>query len=350
MHRAKPLKAYFGDKLFSEISPKDIANYRDARLSVQNPRTKKTLSASTVKLEMMLLSHIFSVAAIEWGINIENPVMKVRKPKIPPGRNRRLSAKEYNRIMRAAYIHPNKELYPIIVIAIETAMRQGEILSLRWENISWKKKVAHLPSTKNGTARDVPLSNAAMHIFKQLLKPKTEGKVFTYSNAGIKSTWRTFVTSLKIEDLHFHDLRHEAISRLFEKGLDMLEVATISGHKSLSMLKRYTHLQAYKLVPKLDPKKRTPIKIDTHSFKDFIVAYPAIIKKNSKFCIIDFYDFIDLQVLGRNCDKVFLEAKNALLKKIVTILHSGKIPPKPTLNLETIEIDKKSKINLIYPL
>lgn len=350
-YRAKPLGSYFGEVPFFEITPQMIANYRDERLSTPHPRNpNKTLSASTVKLEMMMLSHIYTVAAIEWGIAIDNPVLKVRKPKIPPGRNRRLSQKEYNRIMRAAHAHQNKELYPIIVIAIETAMRQGEILSLRWENISWKKRVAHLPYTKNGSARDVPLSSAAVHVFKHYLKQKHDGKVFSYSNAGVKSTWRCLINSLKIEDLHFHDLRHEAISRLFEKGLDMLEVATISGHKSLSMLKRYTHLQAYKLVPKLDPKKKMAKKADTQLLKDYIVPYPAIVKKKAKLCTVDFYDFIDLRISGRNCDAVMTEAKSALLKKIVTLIHNGEMPPKPTESIEQVDLCKKSTVNFITPI
>lgn len=350
IYRAKPLLAYFGELQFGEIDPSLVAAYRDYRLSVPHPKTpNKTLAASTVKLEMMLLSNVFTVAITEWRVIIENPVTKVRKPKPAPGRSRRLSQKESTLILKRAHIYQNRELYPVIVIALETAMRQGEILSLRWENISWKKRVAHLPYTKNGDARDVPLSNAAITVLKYWLKPRQEGKIFLYTSSGIKSTWRGFVKSLKIEDLHFHDLRHEAISRLFEKGLDMLEVSTISGHKSLSMLKRYTHLQAYKLVHKLDPKKRNQ-KAVIPTMKDFIVPYPAVVHVLAKKCTVDFYDFVDLRVTGRNYEIVMLQAKDHLLKRIVTLLHNGELPPKPTKDLNDIDIRRKEIISMVYPL
>lgn len=350
-YRAKPLIAFFQDTPLKELNSLQVAAYRDKRLADPHPKNnKKTLSASTVKLEMMLLSHLFTVAASEWGIEIDNPVTKVRKPKPPPGRSRRLTPRESTLLLRKAHAHPNKELYPVIVIALETAMRQGEIIGLRWEHISWKKRVAHLPYTKNGSMRDVPLSNNAIHVLKHILKPKNEGKVFQYSQSGIKSTWRCLVKSAGIEDLHFHDLRHEAISRLFEKGLDMLEVSTISGHKSLSMLKRYTHLQAYKLVSKLDPKKKRKKADAPQEVRDFMIAYPAIIERRVKKCTIDFYDFVGLRITARNCDAAIAEAKNQLLRKIVMFLHNNEKPPRPTSNLEEIKIGKLDSISMISPL
>lgn len=142
----------------NEITSVNIATYRDQRLTSINPKTKKTLSPSTVRLEMSLLSSFFDIAKIEWGICDDNPVQKVRKPKNQPGRERRLTPREERQILRYAAKHINKELYSIIILALETAMRQGEILQLQWENINLKSRVAHLPETKNGTRRDVPLS------------------------------------------------------------------------------------------------------------------------------------------------------------------------------------------------
>lgn len=351
LYRAKPLFDFFNDTTLDLIDASMVAAYRDKRLSTSNPKNpKKTLSASTVKLEMMLLSHLFTVASAEWGIKIDNPVTKVRKPKIPPGRSRRLTPRENTLLLRKALAHPNKELYPVIVLALETAMRQGEIINLRWEHISWKKRVAHLPYTKNGSMRDVPLSNNAIQVMKHVLKPKNEGRVFSYSQSGIKSTWRCLVKSAGIEDLHFHDLRHEAISRLFEKGLDMLEVSTISGHKSLSMLKRYTHLQAYKLVSKLDPKKKKKRKDAPQEVRDYMIPYPAIIEKRAKKCTIDFYDFVGLRVTAKNCEVAIAEAKNQLLRKIVMFLNNNERPPRPTTVLEEIEIGKRDSISMISPL
>lgn len=235
-------RSFLADKTVRQVTSVDIATYRDQRLETTNPRTKRNLATSTVRLEMSLLSNFFDIARIEWGLCDSNPVANVRKPKCPPGRDRRLTPREERLILRYCHGHINPDLYSIVVLAIETAMRQGEILNLHWEHLNLKTRVAHLPETKNGTKRDVPLSTRARDALIRL-GVKNKGKVFGYTAEGLKSTWRFALKKLGIEDLHFHDLRHEAISRLFELGtLDIMEVAAISGHKSLSMLKRYTHL------------------------------------------------------------------------------------------------------------
>ena len=235
-------RSLLGPMIVRQVTSVHIASYRDARLQTINARTGKPLSSSTVRLELSLLSNFFDIGRIEWGICDANPVANVRKPKIPPGRDRRLTPREERLILRYCHGHPNNELYSIVVLALATAMRQGEILNLRWEHVHLKSRIAHLPETKNGTKRDVPLSIKARDALIRL-GVKTNGKVFTYTASGIKSTWRFMVKKLGIENMHFHDCRHEAISQLFELGtLDMMEVASISGHKSLSMLKRYTHL------------------------------------------------------------------------------------------------------------
>ncbi|SPX19283.1 shufflon-specific DNA recombinase [Escherichia coli] len=135
-------------------------------------------------------------------------------------------------------------------------MRQGEILALRWEHIDLRHGVAHLPETKNGHSRDVPLSRRARN-FLQMMPVNLHGNVFDYTASGFKNAWRIATQRLRIEDLHFHDLRHEAISRFFELGsLNVMEIAAISGHRSMNMLKRYTHLRAWQLVSKLDARRR----------------------------------------------------------------------------------------------
>lgn len=150
-----------GEKIVREITSVDIATYRDERLTNINPRAKKPMATSSVRLEMSLLSSFFEIARIEWGLCDDNPVKKVRKPKPPPGRDRRLSPREDRQILRYAHHHPNQSLYTIIVLALETAMRQSEILNLDWSNVNLKVGIAHLPETKNGSKRDVPLSTRA---------------------------------------------------------------------------------------------------------------------------------------------------------------------------------------------
>lgn len=215
-------RSFLGDKVTRQVTSVNIATYRDQRLEEINPRTKRVLATSTVRLEMSLLSNFFDIGRIEWGICDANPVANVRKPKCPPGRDRRLTAREDRLILRYCHGHTNPDFYSIVVIALETAMRQGEILNMRWEHINLKTRIAHLQETKNGTKRDVPLSVKARDALIRI-GVKTKGRVFGYTAEGLKSTWRFMLKKLSIQDLHFHDLRHEAISRLFELGsLDMI--------------------------------------------------------------------------------------------------------------------------------
>lgn len=350
VYRIKALTDILGEHSLGEVTPAHVAAFRDKRLSTLHPRTPgKTVGPATVKLELMLLSHVFSIAITEWGLDhLTNPVLKIRKPKTPPGRSRRLSPVEERKILRAAIRHPNHELYAIIVLALETAMRQGEILALRWENVSWKKRTVFLLLTKNGDAREVPLSRAAYAILCNHMTPAAEGRVFSYSTAGLKSSWRSFILGLGIQDLHFHDLRHSSISSLMERGLNTMEVASISGHKSMAMLKRYTHLFAYKLVDKLDPKPR--IKRDRPILRNQLLPYPALITRLSHNVVVDFPDFLDIRVSGREEEEVIEKARSKLLHKVVSMLCDGYEPPVPSM-LDTLEPScSKTKIEMISPL
>ena len=132
-----------------------------------------------------------------------------------------------------------------------TAMRRGEILSAKWENFKIKDKTLSLPITKNGFRREVPLSKEALKILERL-KPQASGLIFPVSGNALQLTWKRIVSNNGIQDLRFHDLRHEAISRFFEMGLTIPEVALISGHRDIRMLFRYTHLKASAVADKLD--------------------------------------------------------------------------------------------------
>lgn len=314
-----------------DCTPYHIAAHRDMRMISPHPnKAGETIGPATVKHELMLLSHLFNVAGSEWGIeNLDNPVSKVRKPVTPPGRTRRLRAYEEKKLMRALRSHPNPYLMPLVSLALETGARQGELLGLQWEHISFRKRVAHLPTTKNGDSRDIPLTRAAVEILKGM-DPKEEGRIFDYSPTGIKSSWKSLTSRLKIKDFHFHDLRHEAISRFFEKGLDAIEVSTISGHKSMQMLKRYTHLSAYKLVAKLDrldKRKAAPISIKPLSM---IRPYPAIMIYAYKFWTIEFPDFPEIRVSRRQQIVAIGDASAALLRHLVRLLNDGILPPVPS--------------------
>ena len=134
--------------------------------------------------------------------------------------------------------------------SIETGMRRGELLSTRWEDVYIDIRTIHLPITKNGSSRDVPLSSRARDIIADLPRGLS-GAVFPIHFEALKGLWKRACKRAGIVDLHFHDLRHEATTRFFEKGLNVMEVATITGHKDLRMLQRYTHLKSSILSIKL---------------------------------------------------------------------------------------------------
>ena len=336
-------RSFLGAKNVHEVTSVDIATYRDARLQTINPRTGRPLSSSTIRLELSLLSNFFDISRIEWGYCESNPVVNVRKPKIPPGRDRRLTPREERQILRYCHSHSNPELYSIVVLALETAMRQGEILGLQWQHINLKTRVAHLPETKNGTKRDVPLSIKARDALIRL-GVKTNGKALSYTASGIKSTWRFMVKKLGINDLHFHDCRHEAVSKLFELGtLDMLEVSAISGHKSLAMLKRYTHLRANRLVNKLEGNKHK----GKQTVLDHLIPYPAVVQENAGSVQVRLLDFDDLVANGPCRDSAIQAAQDALLRQILRAMRTSEVIPPPDQYLDSVE---ESSIIMIDPM
>lgn len=276
-YRVNVIKRHpLANRNMDEITTVDIAAYRDERLMQFNPRTGNPITGNTVRLELALLSSLFGIARVEWGTCRSNPVELVRKPKVSKGRDRRLTSSEERRLSRY-FRERNLMLYIIFHLALETAMRQGEILNLQWEYIDLQHGVAHLPDTKNGSSRDVPLSRKARNLL-QMMPAQLKGKLFSYTSSGFKSAWRNALKELSIENLHFHDLRHEAISRFFELGtLNVMEVAAISGHRSMNMLKRYTHLRAYQLVSKLDARRR-----QTQKIAPYFVPYPAQVEQDSE--------------------------------------------------------------------
>lgn len=208
------------------------------------------LSANSIRLYLALLSHLYNIARKEWGmVDLINPVELVRKPKLPQGRDRRLVGDEEERLLFACNAM-NPELADIVTFAIETAMRQGEILGLEWRHVHWLDHTAYLPDTKNGTARVVPLSVRAEEALQrqQARGSGTSGRVWTYTNDGMRASYAKALKRAGIVGLTFHDLRHEATSRFCEKGIPVMTVQAITGHKSTQMLKRYTHISGKVLV------------------------------------------------------------------------------------------------------
>ena len=273
--KATPLRDYFGAYSLAAITPDLIAKYRDERLAT--PRTVRdgkkriqkpeagTLSPNTVRLELALMSHLYTTAIREWQLGlVRNPVANVRKPAPGDGRDRRLSEDEERELRARINAHSNPMLGWIFTIAIETGMRSGEIAGLRINQVDLKRRVVRLAMTKNDSARTVPLNQAATKAFMDAVanpaRPKGCQLVF-FGEPGrngerrpyvFNKVWRQIKVALGLGDLRFHDLRHEAVSRLVEAGFSDQEVSAISGHKSMQMLKRYTHLRTEDLVTKLD--------------------------------------------------------------------------------------------------
>ena len=237
----KLMKHPIAEVNMAHLSPKHIADYRDERLKVIKP--------NTVIRELAILSSVINHARREWGLNVINPVTMIKKPSSAQGRDRILNDEELIRLfIQLENISPWYK--PLVEFALETSMRRGELMSLLWVNVNFEKSVAFLPLTKNGDSRYVPLSMKAIRILK-LLPRDIEGRVFPLNKQTVSILFLRAARRAKVLDIHFHDLRHMAITRLASKFSNPIEIAAISGHKSLSMLKRYTHIKAEDLVQKL---------------------------------------------------------------------------------------------------
>lgn len=270
---AAVLDKELGAYSLAAVTPELVSKYRDKRLATVSEKTGRLISNNTVRLELALLGNLYNVAIKEWGIGLPyNPVANIRKPSPGEGRNRRLTWSELKRLLRACDNHSNPFLGQIVRIALYTAMRQGEILSLTRRQVDLARRVVRLENSKNGEARTVPLSRRAVKVFREALanpirpidceliffgEPGNEkdGQGRPKKKRGpycVNGVWRKAVEKAGVQDFRFHDLRHEATSRLVEMGLSDQEVAAITGHKTMQMLRRYTHLRAEDLVEKLD--------------------------------------------------------------------------------------------------
>jgi integrase len=227
------------DKITSEV----VSKYRDGRL--------RGVSNNTVRLELAFISVVFEQCAKEWGYKVSNPIKQIRIPKPGKPRQRRLRPGEEEALLAACAESSATYLHSLVVLAIETGMRFGELVSITWDNVDLTARTIHLPDTKNGHPRTVPLSTRALEALNSL--SSSDGmKVFAQHRGTIRAAFGAALKRSGVSsDLRFHDLRHEAVTRLFEKGLNPIEVGMISGHRSMSMLQRYTHMRPEGLLARL---------------------------------------------------------------------------------------------------
>ena len=226
------------------LTPQKIAQHRDERL--------KEIAPATVIRELSYFSSIISYARKEWGININNPVALVARPRNPQGRSRLLDDAETSALFEKLKPIGRRSIWmlPLVRLALETAMRRSELLGLRWEHIDFQKRIIFLQLTKNGTSRTVPLSTHAIQILTEMPR-NIDGRVFPINHAAVSANFDRARKRAGVKDIRFHDLRHMAITRLAEKLPNLIELSAVSGHKSLSMLKRYYHPNPEHLAEKL---------------------------------------------------------------------------------------------------
>ncbi|MBU9218213.1 site-specific integrase [Burkholderia gladioli] len=233
-NRIKQLQRHpLAQRLMSSLQATDFASYRDQRRTQVGP--------NTVRLELAVLSHLYTIAIKEWSWPLTHEPKNVSKPKPEEGRERRLEGDEEQRL-RAAVHRPKARsaiwLEACIDLALETGMRAGEILSLTWDQIDFDQCCARLEKTKNGSRRTVGLTHKAVNVLQKL--PRTGATVITnfYDTSGLDRAFASACKAAGIEGLHFHDLRHEAASR-FAPTMQVQDLAKLMGWKTLQMAMRY---------------------------------------------------------------------------------------------------------------
>jgi integrase len=220
-----------------QVTSNLLVSYRDSRLRVA--------SNQTVKHELSLIKRALK-KGIEW--NYVSTVPIVASPTLKgQARTRRLKEKELSLLLSSA----DEYLQHVIVLLIETAMRRGELASLKITNIDLENRLMLLEDTKNGEDRTIPISKKALTAVQYLVKEAKSPFLLNYKKEWLTEKFITLCKSIGIDNFRLHDLRHEGVSTLFEKGLNMIEVSSISGHKDLAMLKRYTHINPLTLVDRI---------------------------------------------------------------------------------------------------
>ena len=236
-NRIKQLQRHpIGLRSLDSLCSRDFAEYRDARLG--------EVSGNSVRLELALLSHLYTIAIKEWSMPLVHELRNVRKPKAGEGRERRLGDDDEKRLRTALHRPAARSaavwLEASIDLAIETGMRAGELLTLDWSQVNLCFSVVHLKATKNGSSRTVPLTARAVEVLRALPSKERGGRVIPnfHDTSGLDRAFKRLCNAADIHDLHFHDLRHESASRLAPR-MTPQTLAKILGWKTLQMAMRY---------------------------------------------------------------------------------------------------------------
>jgi integrase len=242
-------KSQIGSLRLCDISPSTFSECRQI-LQRGNTHYGTPRSAATVNRYLAAISHVYTIAWREWNWINHNPVLNIKKLKEPRGRVRFLNEQERQRLLDNCNESRSLFLYPIVVLALSTGMRRGEILGLKWRDVDFDTKRIVIQETKNGERRAVPLVGTALQLIEKLKINARDSKddyIFhspenRTKRCSIRTAWEFAIKRAEIENFRFHDLRHSTASYLAMNGASLLEIADILGHKTLQMVKKYSHL------------------------------------------------------------------------------------------------------------
>jgi integrase len=243
-------KGSIGNLMLCDVLPAVVSKYRDILIENKNKKGFHR-SLSTVNRYLSALSHVFTIAVKEWQWVDYNPVLRISRQKEPRGRTRFLSDYERKRLLDACHQSSNKYIETIVILCLSTGARKMEIVGLKWEDVDLKRGIITLHNTKNGEVRVLPLVGNAYIKVQELYASRSlydhpSEFIFPSTNFNqpldIRQPWEKALKEAGIEDFKFHDLRHSAASYLAMNGASMAEIAEILGHKTLQMVKRYSHL------------------------------------------------------------------------------------------------------------
>lgn len=260
--RARPLKEFFAGKRLRDIAPMLIEQFKQQRLKTKTLH-KRQRSPATVNRELQVLSKVFSMA-YDNGLVETNPMRRVHKLRETPGRDRYLTDEEEKRLS-TVLVGRRAHIGPIVVVALQTGMRQGEILGLKWEHVDFDQKTIYVAHTKTGRPRRIPMSRPVEVELRSLKQDALSDEyVFSYSRTGLKLTtfrhaWEGACKQAKISSLRFHDLRHTFATRLRAKGVHEMDIMTLLGHTTLQMTSRYTHAMPQNLRTAVDSLNKHPL-------------------------------------------------------------------------------------------
>jgi integrase len=250
----KALTNRWGDLQINKIGQPDVAQLRDELLT-------KGRSGTTVAHYLSAISKVFQMLKSEWGLDLTNPVTGIKRPKPNPPRVVRLSHEAIDVLLQSCENAAEPLLAPIVKVALETGMRRGEILNLQWTDIDHKRRRIYINTSKNGLPRCIPASRRALDVFEKIPNMDSSS-VFPVGAESMRKHYERAVCRAKAQWSHsdenpfvgltFHDLRHLALSQLSDKGLNVIELAEISGHKTIALLKRYTHPSHEVILTKID--------------------------------------------------------------------------------------------------